>query len=234
MIFGGSMKVYAVLHGQTELDIEKRIQGIGDEPLCDKGREQADTLAGALSEKGIDMIISSQQLRTRETADIIADKLGLDKSKIVNGMKFIERCYGEHEGVLKDEIDLFAIYSWSRNEAVVDGETIRELAERVILYINNMVRLFRAKTMLLVVPNNVLDVLFWYFNGLPDAGQEKVPDYEHDVIYEFETDDIPAEMKDFMAVLDRIKAEETGESGSSSKLLSQNEIDALIAQMTGG
>ena len=86
--------------------------------------------------------------------------------------------------------------------------------------------------MLLVVPNNVMDTLFWFFYGLPDAGQEKIPDYQHDIIYEFETEDIPAEMKDFMTILDKIKAEETGEAGTSSKLLSQNEIDALIAEIT--
>jgi len=233
VVLGEVMKVYAVLHGQTELDVEKRIQGISDDPLCDAGREQAHALANMLSDKGIDMIISSPQVRAMETAQIIAGKLELDKSKIVNGVKFTERCFGEHEGKHFDEVDFFAIVSWSRNSAVVDGETIRELAERVILYINNMVRLFRTKTMLLVVPNNVLEVLFWFFGGLPDAGQEKIPEYAHDTIYEFETDDIPAEMKDFMTVLDKIKAEETGEAGSSSRLLSQSEIDALIAEISG-
>jgi len=228
------MKVYAVLHGQTDLDIEERIQGINDDPMCDEGRRQVNGLADALSDKGIDMIISSPQIRAKETAEIIADKLGLDKSKIVNGVKFIERCFGEYEGKLFSEIDMFAVYSWSRNEMITDGETIRELAERVILYINNMIRLFRTKTILLVVPNNVLDTLFWFFNGLPDAGQEKVPEYDHNIVYEFETETIPEEMKDFQAVLDKLKAEESGDSGSSSKLLSQSEIDALIAAMTGG
>jgi len=228
------MKVYAVLHGQTDLDIEKRIQGILDDPLCEAGRAQAIELANALSEKGIDMIISSPQIRAMETATVIAEKLGLDKSKIVNGVKLAERCFGEYEGKLFYEVDLLAVYSWSRNEPVVDGEAIRELAERVILYINNMVRLFRTKTMLLVVPNNVLETLFWFFNGLPDVNQEKVPEYDHGIIYEFETENIPEQMKDFQAVLDKIKAEETGDAGNSSRLLSQSEIDALIAEISGG
>jgi len=225
------MKAYVVVHGQTDLDAEGRIIGNGDPPLNDTGRQQTLEAADNLISKGIDMILASPQLRTMETAEIIADKIGFDKNKITKGLKLVERNFGDFGGMLESEVDMFVLRSWSGNAATPNGETVKETANRVIAYMNNMVKIFRTKTMLLVVPEHILSVLYWFFNGLPKLGKEHDVDASNCKVYEFDTDDIPEEIKDYQPVA---ALPEVSHDDNPDRLLSQDEINKLIAELTGG
>jgi len=225
------MKAYVLLHGQTDFDAEGRIIGNNDPSLNDTGREQAHEAANELKSKGIDMILSSPQKRTMETAEIIAHTLEIDEIKITKGLKLYERAFGDLEGMLISEVDMFALSSWFGNAATPNGETVRETANRVIAYMNNMVKIFKSKTMLLVVPEHVLRVLYWFFTGLPELGKESVIDTANCKIYEFDTNDIPPEIKDYQPAAD-LPADGGGDD--PGRLLSQSEIDALIAELAGG
>jgi len=226
------MKAYVLLNGQTDYDVEGRIIGKSDPSLNSIGRDQAVEVAEKLKDKGIDMILSSPQLRTMETAEIIAPVLGIDEAKITKGLKLYERAFGDIEGKLIEEVDMFVLSSWFGNAATPNGETVKETANRVISYMNNMVKIFKTKTMLLVVPEHVLRVLYWFFNGLPESGKEHTIDVKYCEIYEFDTDDIPQEIKDFEAAVDL--PEDSGGDDNPDRLLSQDEIDKLIAELAGG
>ena len=228
------MKAYVLLHGQTDFDVEGRIIGTSDPGLNDTGREQANNVANELKDKGIDMILSSPQQRTMETAEIIATELGIDEIKITKGLKLYERAFGDLEGKLISEVDMFALSSWFGNAATPDGETVRETANRVIAYMNNMVKIFRSKTMLLVVPEHVLRVMYWFFTGLPELGKEHVIDASNGKLYEFDTDDIPSEIKDYQPAADLPGDGGGGSDDDPGRLLSQSEIDALIAELASG
>jgi hypothetical protein len=97
---------------------------------------------------------------------------------------------------------------------------------------NNMVKIFRTKTMLLVVPEQVLRVLFWFYYGLPEPGKEQSIKTDNCIIYEFDTDNIPQEIRDFTPLTD--KSDSGDSQGDPDRLLSQSEIDALIAELSGG
>jgi len=225
------MKAYVVLHGQTDFDAEGRIIGNSDPELNDTGRAQALEAAQGLKDKGVDMILSSPQKRTMETAEIIAEILGIDGIKITKGLKLYERAFGDLEGMLISEVDMFALSSWFGNMATPNGETVRETANRVIAYMNNMVKIFRTKTMLLVVPEHVLKVMYWFFTGLPELGKEHIIDTANCKVYEFDTADIPPEIKDYQPAAD-LPSDDGGDD--PGRLLSQSEIDALIAELAGG
>jgi len=225
------MKAYVILHGETDFDAEGRIIGNSDPSLNDKGREQAHEAGEKLLDKGIDMILSSPQNRTMETAEIIAKLLKIDEIKITKGLKLYERAFGDLEGKLISEVDMFALSSWFGNAATPNGETVKETANRVIAYMNNMVKIFRTKTMLLVVPEHVLRVLYWFFTGLPELGKERSIETNNCKIYEFDTNDIPPEIKDYQPAVD---LPEDGGDEDPGRLLSQAEIDALIAELAGG
>jgi len=224
------MKAYVVLHAQTDYDAEGRIIGNSDPELNDTGRKQAHEAAQELKDKGINMILSSPQKRTMETAEIIATALGIDEIKITKGLKLYERAFGDLEGMLISEVDMFALSSWFGNVPTPKGETIRETANRVIAYMNNMVKIFRTKTMLLVVPEHVLRVMYWFFTGLPELGKERSIETANCKIYEFDTDEIPPEIRDYQPPVDQ--PEDSGDD--PGRLLSQAEIDALIAELAGG
>jgi len=225
------MKAFVVLSGQTDFDAEGRIIGNSDPPLNDTGRSQAIEISKSLQSRGIDMILSAPHIRTMETAEIIADELGFDRNKITKGLKLVERDFGDFNGKLKSEVDMFVLGSFFGNAATPNGETIKDTAGRIIDYMNNMVKIFRAKTMLLIVPEHVLDVMFWFYTGLPKPGKEQKIEKNPLTVYEFDTDDIPPEIKDYQAIANI--PEPSSSDNDPGRLLTQSEIDALIAEITG-
>ncbi|MEH6780705.1 MAG: histidine phosphatase family protein [Rhodoglobus sp.] len=92
-----------IRHGQTDWNAAGRMQGSSDIPLNDTGRQQAQDAVEALRGTDWDVIVSSPLQRARETAQIIADGLGLELGRSYNLL--IERNYGEGEGLTKAEID---------------------------------------------------------------------------------------------------------------------------------
>lgn len=89
--------LYLVRHGETDWNLQRRIQGSTDIPLNETGRLQARRTGSLLARRSWDAIISSPLVRAVETATIIADELGLGAPEIVNAI--VERAYGEAEGL---------------------------------------------------------------------------------------------------------------------------------------
>jgi broad specificity phosphatase PhoE len=86
-------------HGETDDNIEPiRIQGSLDTPLNDTGRAQAAELAERVAGEGIASLWSSQLSRARETAEIVAERLGM--SPVTIDPRFAEGNRGELEGRL--------------------------------------------------------------------------------------------------------------------------------------
>ena len=66
--------IYMIRHGQTDMNIQRRLQGRMDTPLNDAGRAQAETAAEWLRSRGVrfDRVISSPLRRAVDTARILA------------------------------------------------------------------------------------------------------------------------------------------------------------------
>ena len=62
------MKLYLIRHGQTDWNIERRIQGQQDIPLNETGRAQAACLTKAMKDKKLTAIYTSPQIRAYATA----------------------------------------------------------------------------------------------------------------------------------------------------------------------
>jgi phosphoserine phosphatase len=72
--------LYFVRHGQTEWNAIRRMQGQWNSDLTELGKRQADTNGRFLSQLGIEHIVASPLDRTRQTAEIINEHLGLEVS----------------------------------------------------------------------------------------------------------------------------------------------------------
>lgn len=73
----GSVEVTLVRHGQTDYNIEHKIQSApANPPLNDTGRGQARETALKLKEETFDVIVASDLTRAKETAEIIRKELG--------------------------------------------------------------------------------------------------------------------------------------------------------------
>ena len=83
-------------HGQTDWNIDLRLQGSTDIPLNETGKAQAVTAAQVLQREDWDVVIASPLSRARDTAEIVANKLGM---RVVIVPELIERSFGTAEGL---------------------------------------------------------------------------------------------------------------------------------------
>ena len=86
---------YFLRHGVTDHNQRRVVMGQRDIPLNDLGRRQARQAAESLQGVDISRVVTSPLSRARETAEIIAEALGLDLD-VVDGFK--ERDWGEMAG----------------------------------------------------------------------------------------------------------------------------------------
>lgn len=96
------MLLYLVRHGETDWNLQRRIQGSTDIPLNDTGRGQARATGALLTRRNWDAIYSSPLSRAFETGAIIAEQLGLPEPTPVDAL--VERAYGEAEGLADPEL----------------------------------------------------------------------------------------------------------------------------------
>jgi len=124
-------------HGVTDATLARLFSGSGgaDPGLNDLGREQADRAARWLAEHGgVDEIVSSPLRRTRETAAVVAEHLGLPVS-IEDGLA--EAAFGEWDGLTFDEVrqrwpDELEEWLGSVDAAPPGGESYTAVSRRVL------------------------------------------------------------------------------------------------------
>jgi broad specificity phosphatase PhoE len=73
----GRFDFYFLRHGESEGNSARLMQGRGDYPLSEAGREQARRIAGWFADRRIGRLLSSPLARALETARILADRLEL-------------------------------------------------------------------------------------------------------------------------------------------------------------
>lgn len=123
--------IVLVRHGETDWNRERRFQGHADMPLNDTGRRQARELADALRDEGLSAVYTSPLRRASETAEIVADRLGLEAEEL-EALREID--VGDWQGLTVDEVktrfperaDVAWRWGWP------NGETHEELRARVL------------------------------------------------------------------------------------------------------
>ena len=103
-------KYYIIRHGEAEHNVANVLSGkkVDEFHLTEKGKKQVQDSLGLLKDKGITKIISSPFVRTTETAQIVLEGLGLDKSKLSFDDRLGEHYLGTLNGHSVDEYHDFA------------------------------------------------------------------------------------------------------------------------------
>lgn len=124
-----------VRHGQTAWNLAQRIQGRSDVRLNATGRQQAERAGVELAKEGPwDLVVCSPLVRARQTAQIIADYLGI--WQVLEVEELVERDYGKAEGSYFAELndadkDLLFSHGESEDDVVVRAVTaLRRLVEQ--------------------------------------------------------------------------------------------------------
>lgn len=154
---------YIVRHGETEWNVERRMQGHGDSPLTQNGINQAHQTGQKLAKINFDAVFSSDLARASKTAAIIA----LDRKLAVNTTKLLrECCLGALEGRLVEEVrDILEIKSnileeeKSRHRFVPDAESDEEIVRRFITFLREVAVSYANKTVLVVSHSQIIRAL---------------------------------------------------------------------------
>jgi broad specificity phosphatase PhoE len=99
--------IYYIRHGETDWNVERRLQGHQDIPLNAHGRAQGahcgEVLRDLLAKQGIDPTaldyVSSPLGRARQTMELARPALGLKSDDYRIEPRLIEICFGEWEGL---------------------------------------------------------------------------------------------------------------------------------------
>jgi len=141
-----------VRHGQTDWNAERRLQGSTDIPLNDVGRGQARDAVGILAPYEWDAIVSSPLSRAAETADLIAEGLGLTVSRRVP--ELTERSFGPAEGMQAGpELEALRVPGGFKG-----AESEDEAADRGITALEALAEEFRGQRLLVVTHGTLLRV----------------------------------------------------------------------------
>lgn len=158
------MNLYVVRHGETIWNVERKVQGITDIPLTDKGRSEAKELQDLISTLNIDVVISSPLDRARETAKILIDS----KLPINTDDRIKERDWGMNEGAIIDTVDTWDCWDVILNTKVQNIECIQDFMYRVSDFIEDIKLRYKDKNVLVVTHSAVSRVIHYLLGTIPE------------------------------------------------------------------
>lgn len=161
-------RLFITRHGETEWNLEGRIQGQKDSKLTELGETQAKWLGSKLYQERIDVIVSSSSGRAIRTAELIRGDKPLD---IIKSDALREMHLGAWEGMLHAEIgERYPVEQknlWHHPHLYqpVEGESYFQLMKRVIDEIKNIIQIHKGKNILIVTHAIVLKAILTHFEG---------------------------------------------------------------------
>jgi broad specificity phosphatase PhoE len=163
------MTVFHLLrHGQHNLlgrALAGRMDGVG---MTEQGRAEIAAAAERLAREKIAAIYASPLQRTRETAEIVAERLGLP---IAFRDDLLELDFGEWTGATFDSIRAHPKWqAWSTQRSLASipgGESMRAVQQRIVAAIVELNERHLHETVVLVTHGDVIRGALLYALGMP-------------------------------------------------------------------
>lgn len=165
-------ELWLLRHGQTDWNLTGRWQGQASSApeLNNTGYAQALAIREQLAGKQLSAIYSSDLLRARQTAKLIANPLGLT---VILEPRLREMNLGAWEGMLSSEIE--AQYPLELAERARDphharapqGESPVEVAERTIAAVDDIAGKHAGESVLIVSHGVSLSIIICHARGFP-------------------------------------------------------------------
>ncbi len=165
-----STRICLVRHGETEWNLGQRIQGHRDMPLNATGLAQAAALAHGLDGQVFTAIYCSDLLRARQTAEPLAQRLGV---QINFEQELRERNFGCCEGQTYEEImagDAAVAQGLSSRQpdfVLPGGESLLQHLERVERCLSRLAARHAGECIAVITHGGVLDLVYRRARGVP-------------------------------------------------------------------
>ncbi len=163
------MKIYLTRHGQTQWNIENRLQGWKDSPLTEKGIVDAKLLGNRLKDIDIDIIYSSSSGRAITTAKIIKEKKDIE---IVMDEGLREMGVGDWHGMTLEEIkrnNPKEYYNyWYAPHLYIGtngGEDFYQVQKRAVAAVNSIIHERKYENVLIISHGVTLKSIITYYQN---------------------------------------------------------------------
>lgn len=163
--------IYIARHCKTAWNLEGRLQGKIDLPLCEEGTNEAHKNAAQIKAVGIDRIVSSNKKRARQTAQIYGQLLHIPFHVSPN---LNELDHGAWEGRRINDLmaDPRLHYAdWVKNPESVripeGSETVTYAQRRIIDSIRDFAELYRNEIILFLTHKHISALLMCALYGAP-------------------------------------------------------------------
>lgn len=159
---------YIARHGETDWNVKRLIQGHSDTTLNKNGEHQAKQLAQKLKQITFHKVFSSDLLRAKKTAEIIAleKKIAIETTQALR-----ERTFGKYEGLhisaleglddILKKLDRKKRFSYKHADEVESDE---ELIGRLIPFLRQVSAGNHEKNILIVSHGGVIRALLRHFD----------------------------------------------------------------------
>ncbi len=162
--------LYVIRHAESQWNPIGRYQGLLNPDLSERGQKQAEILAQELKNRGIKVVYTSPLLRTKRTAEVIAQTLGVP---LVEDRRVIEIDHGVWSGKLVEEVkreypEMFK--TWIERPWEVDfpeGENLNAVYERVKTFVEEIKKRHDGETVAVVSHTVPIRALYCAALGLP-------------------------------------------------------------------
>lgn len=163
--------IHLVRHGETIWNKSGKYQGSTDIPLSNKGIEQAEKLAEYMKHTPITAVYSSNLIRAKVTAEMIAKPHHLS---VKSYAQLQELCFGDWEGLTFDEIEsrwpgaIEKMYTTPSELEIENGETFQQMQERAFSCLQSILKQHKdGDTIVLVCHGGTNRVLLCSLLQLP-------------------------------------------------------------------
>ena len=175
------MKIYVIRHGETDVNLENKINALNDDDLNKTGIIQAKNVGEQLGKIDYDFIIASPLTRTKNTANLLNVK-----NKFI---KFDDRLLERDAGIFtKQSLDNINSDDWwnlNPKEDYKDAETVKNVLDRIYEFLDEIKKEYKDKIILIVTHGGVSKAISCYFNGIPEDGNLEKYKHNNCEIHEF-------------------------------------------------
>ncbi|MDE2837420.1 MAG: histidine phosphatase family protein [Chloroflexota bacterium] len=168
------LRLILARHGRTSWNVQGRVQGGGG--LDEVGRAQVTALTGRLADEPITAVYASPAWRARQTAQPLADALGLPvrRRRLLRDLD-----YGRYAGalvadVMQEDPDLFHRWRTEPHTVTFDGgENLAALRGRIERFIREMSAGHPDGTVFAATHDSPVRMAVSIAHGLPDSSHRE-------------------------------------------------------------
>ncbi len=169
-------KYFVMRHGGAESNLKDTVSSKVEDVdhLTEEGRKEVLKSVLELKDKKIDLIIASDFMRTKETAEIVQRELGLSSDQLIFDKRLWELCAGVFDGKTWQEYSDFRKGKDWYSYVPEDGESWKQMKRRTIEFLYEIEEKYKGKNILIVTHEGPARSFFVGSQGLSDIETIKV------------------------------------------------------------